>query len=307
MRPFRFAVHTWIAPTMSAWRERAHKAEDLGYSALFVTDHVGTQFGPLVAATVAAETTTTLHVGTLVLNNDFRNPVVLAKEIASLGLAAEGRVEVGFGAGWLPGDYSETGIGFDEASVRVRRLGESLNIMKTLWSTGSVTFAGDHYQTDEARCEPRPVSPPRVIVGGGSKGVLTLAAQTADIVGFYTSMAAGRPGGDVSGSPAIAAHFERCLSWVREAAGDRLESIELQIAPFVTMLVGSRRAAIRSATMLGFDGEAALDLPIVLIGSEDEICERLDERREKWGFSHVVVPSDSMETFAPIVARMAGR
>ena len=86
---------------MSQWRERARAAEGLGYSALYVTDHFDAQWGPLVAATVAAEATTTLHVGTLVLNNGLRNPVVLAKEIASLGLAAEGRVEVGLGAGWL--------------------------------------------------------------------------------------------------------------------------------------------------------------------------------------------------------------
>ena len=178
--------------------------------------------------------------------------------------------------------------------------------MKTLWRNGSATFAGEHYQIDEAQCEPRPVSPPQVIVGGGSKGSCP-PPKTADVVGFYTSLAAGRAEGDIGTSPAIAAHFERCVRWVSEAAGDRLESIELQIAPFVTMLVGSRRAAIRSATMLGFDGEAALDLPIVLIGSEDEICERLDERRGRWGFSHVVVPSDSMEAFASIVARMAGR
>src|ERR1019366_5695239 len=139
MLPFRFALHSSVAPTMSAWRDRARMAEEFGYSALYVTDHFDAQFGPLVAATVAAEATTTLRVGTLVFNNDLRNPVVLAKEIASLGLAAEGRIEVGLGAGWLRSDYEETGIEYDNPGVRVERLAESLTIMRALWKEGEAT------------------------------------------------------------------------------------------------------------------------------------------------------------------------
>ena len=305
MLPFRFAVHSSIAPTMAAWRDHARLAEDSGYSALYVTDHFDAQFGPLVATTVAAEATTSLHVGTLVLNNDLRNPVVLAKEIASLGLAAEGRIEVGLGAGWLRSDYEETGIDYDDPGTRVDRLAESLTIMKSLWSEDETTFAGRYYKVVGARCNPRPASPPRVIVGGGSKRILTVAAEQADIVGVNTSLASGEKGGDLA-SQATFDHYDRCLAWVRDAAGDRFGSLELQIAAFAVMVVGSRRAAARSATMLGFDGETALDLPIVLIGTVDELCERLVERRERWGFSTVVVPGDAMETFAPVVARLAG-
>src|SRR5271156_3938835 len=121
MLPFRFALHTSVAPTMPAGGGRARRAEDLGYSALYVTDHFDAQFGPLVAMTVAAEATESLHVGTLVLNNDLRNPVVLAKEIATLALAAEGRIEIGLGAGWLRTDYEEAGVAYDEPGVRVGR------------------------------------------------------------------------------------------------------------------------------------------------------------------------------------------
>ena len=123
--------------------------------------------------------------GTLVLNNDFRNPVVLAKEIATLGLAAEGRVEVGLGAGWLRSDYEETGITYDDPGVRVDRLAESLTVLKALWGEGETTFEGTHYTVRSARCEPRPATPPRIIVGGGSKRVLTVAAKNADIVNTY--------------------------------------------------------------------------------------------------------------------------
>ncbi len=305
MLPFRFAVHSSIAPTMAAWRDHARLAEELGYSALYVTDHFDAQFGPLVAATVAAEATTSLHVGTLVLNNDLRNPVVLAKEIASLGLAAEGRIEVGLGAGWLRSDYEETGIHYDDPGARVDRLAESLIIMKSLWSQDETTFAGRYYEVSHARCDPRPASPPRVIVGGGSRRVLTVAAEQADIVGVTRSMASGEKGGAL-GSETTLGHYERCLAWVREASGDRFGSLELQIAAFAVVVVGSSRAAARTATMLGFDGEAALDLPIVLIGTVDDLCERLVERRQRWGFSNVVVPDEAMEAFAPVVARLAG-
>ena len=305
MLPFRFSVLSSTTPTMTAWRDHARLAEGSGYSALYVTDHLDNQFGPLVAATVAAEATTSLHVGTLVLNNDLRNPVVLAKEFATLGLAAEGRVEVGFGAGWLRSDYAQAGIEYDDPATRVDRLAESVAVMKSLWSNEETTFAGKHYTVAGARCDPRPTTPPRVMVGGGSKRILTVAAKQADIVGVNTSLASGVKGGDLATSATLD-HYDRCLAWVRDAAGDRFGSLELQIAAFAIMVVDSRRAAERTAMMLGFDGEAALDLPIVLIGSVDELCERLIERRQRWGFSNIVVPGEALEAFAPVVARLAG-
>jgi len=303
MLPFRFALQTSVAPTMSAWRDRARKAEELGYSSLYVTDHLDNQFGALVAATVAAEATRTLHIGTLVMNNDLRNPVVLAKEIASLGLAAEGRVEVGLGAGWLRSDYEASGFEYFKASLRIERLAESIMIMRELWSEGEATFEGYHYTVRGARCVPRPAAQPKVIVGGGGNRILTVAAEQADIVNV--SLPSGEKSGDAA-SKATIDHFDRCVNLVRAAAGDRFGSIELQIAVFAVMVVSSRRAAVRSATMLGFAGEEALDLPVLLIGSEDELCERLIERSERWGFSNVVVPGESMEVFSPIVSRLAG-
>jgi len=305
MHPFRFSLHSAVATSMTAWRERARSAEGLGYSAIYVTDHFDTQFGPLVAMAIAAEATKTLHVGTLVLNNDLRNPVVLAKEIATLGLAAEGRIEIGLGAGWLRSDYHETGIEQDEPRVRIDRLAESLAIMKSLWSDEETNFEGVHYTVRGARCEPRPDSSPTIIVGGGSRRILALAAQQAHTVGVNTSLASGQKGDDIAGQ-ATFDHYDRCLGWVRDAAGDRFASLEIQIAAVAAMIVDTRRAALRSAKMLGFPGDDALDLPVLLIGTPDELCERLIERRQRWGFSNVVVPDHAMESFAPIVARLAG-
>lgn len=303
MHPFRFGLHASAAPDMAAWRGLARAGEALGYSTLYVTDHLDSQFGPLVAMAVAAEATPSLRVGTLVLNNDLRNPVVLAKEIATLGLAAEGRVEVGFGAGWLRSDYGAAGIGRDGPGSRTTRLSESLAIMKTLWRDGQVTFQGEHYTVADARCDPRPASPPRVIVGGGSERVLTVAAREADVVN--TSLAVVGKGDRVA-AEATVDHFDRCLGWVRDAAGDRFDQLELQVRVSSVVAAASRRAATRAATLLGFPGEEALGLPVLLIGTVDEMCERLLERRERWGFSNVVVPADALDTFAPVVARLAG-
>jgi probable F420-dependent oxidoreductase len=305
MTPFRFGVYSAVSPTMSAWRDQARQAEDLGYSSLYLSDHLDAQFGPLVAMTVAAEATSTLHVGSFVLNNDFRHPVVLAKEIATLGLAAEGRVEVGLGAGWSRSDYEQAGLRFDELPVRVDRLAESLTVMKALWSEGKATFAGKHYTVEDARCDPRPASPPRVMVGGGSKRLLTLAAREADTVGINASLSVGDKGADAT-SQATLDRYDRCLTWIREAAPERFDSIEFQIVAFATRIVASQRAAARTATMLGLPGEDALDLPIVLIGTADELCERLRQRRERWGFTNIVVPAEAMESFAPVVAQLAG-
>src|ERR1700683_4040556 len=146
MVPFRFGVQLSKADSGPSWRAAATKVEDLGYSTLFIPDHFNDQFGPLVALTVAAEVTTTLRVGSLVFGNDYRHPIVLAKEIATLDLFSEGRVEFGLGAGWMTSDYEQSGITADTAGIRISRMAESLKIMKSLWSTGETTVSGEHYQ-----------------------------------------------------------------------------------------------------------------------------------------------------------------
>ena len=118
--PFRFGVQLSAADSGARWRATARKIEDLGYSTLFVPDHFDGQFGPLVALTVAAEATSTLRVGSLVFGNDYRHPIVLAKEVATLDLLSEGRFEFGLGAGWLSSDYQLAGMEIGRASCRER-------------------------------------------------------------------------------------------------------------------------------------------------------------------------------------------
>ena len=157
MKPFRFAVQTNGAPDAATWRERARRAEALGYSTLYVPDHFTDQWGPLVALTVAAEATTTLRVGALVFDNDYRHPVVLAKEAATLDLVSGGRLELGLGAGWMRTDYEQSGIAYDEPGVRVDRLEEALHIYRSLWR-GETSFTGTHYRIDGAVGLPAPTS-----------------------------------------------------------------------------------------------------------------------------------------------------
>src|SRR5687768_3494767 len=174
--------------------------------------------------TIAAEATSTLNVGALVLDNDYRHPVVLAKEIATLDLATGGRVEFGIGAGWMKSDYDESGIAYDTPGERIERMVEGLAVMKQLWREGSATLDGKHYTINNAQGLPRPASSngPKIVIGGGGKKVLSIAAREADIIGVNPNLSAGYVGPEVAES-AKATYYRDRLRWIREAAGDRFD------------------------------------------------------------------------------------
>jgi probable F420-dependent oxidoreductase len=308
MRPFRFAVQVSKASDGKAWRALARQVEDLGYSTLFIADHFGDQWAPLVGLTVAAEATTTLRVGSLVFDNDFRHPVELAKEIATLDLASAGRVEFGLGAGWLKTDYEEAGIPYDRPGVRIERMVEGLAIMKDLWREGSSTRSGTHYTVSGAQGLPRPHTPggPPIIIGGGGRRVLSVAAREADIVGFNPSLAAGAVSPEVALS-ALAERYTERVGWVREAAGERFDQLEFQVLTFFVQVVPNRDEVLANmAPLFGVTVDQAADMPMVLLGTVDEICETLLRRREEFGFSYWVMHEAEMEAMAPVVARLAG-
>ncbi len=308
MAPFRFGVQLSNASSGQAWRDLARAVEGLGYSSLFIPDHFEDQLGPLVALTVAAEATTGLKVGSLVFGNDYRHPIVLAKEVATLDLLSEGRVEFGLGAGWMTTDYQQSGIPSDPPGVRIGRMAESLAIMKSLWSTGSCTFAGEHYTINGATGAPLPHRRPHppIIIGGGGRRVLGIAAREADIVGVNPSLAAGYVGPEVL-ETTTAEYYDQRIAWIREAAGDRFADLELQVLTFLVQIVPDRdEATERLAQMMGVTSEQVDGSPIALIGTVEQIIERLVERRERFGFSYVVVHEAEMEDFAPVVAALAG-
>jgi probable F420-dependent oxidoreductase len=271
-------------------------------------DHLGEQWAPLVALTVAAEATTTLRVGTLVLDNDFRHPVILAKEAATLDLLSEGRLELGLGAGWMRDDYDQSGIAYDPPAARVERLGEAIGILKDMWGDGRCDHQGAHYNVTGAPAFPSPHRRPGplLLVGGGSRKVLGLAGREADIVGVNPRLTEGFYGPKTIASAAPEYYDER-VAWVREAAGDRFDSIEIQSLTFFVQVVPNGAELIeKMAPTIGMTPEQAAESPAGLVGSVDELVATLERRRRRWSMNYWVVHQGEMEAFAPVVARLAG-
>src|SRR5437899_7108886 len=145
MKPFRFGVNVWRATSRAEGVEKARKLENLGYAVLTVPDHLADLVAPLPALVSAAEATTRLRVGTHVLNNDLRHPVLVAREAATVDLLTDGRFQLGLGAGHMQSEYDQAGLDFDAAGTRVARLAEAVTIIKGLFTGVPVTFAGQHY------------------------------------------------------------------------------------------------------------------------------------------------------------------
>lgn len=309
LRPFRFGVQLSSATGAAAWRDRARRAEDLGYSTVWMPDHFDDQWGPMVGLTAVAAATSTVRIGALVFDNDYRHPGVVAKEMATLDIVSEGRVEFGIGAGWLRSDYDEMGLAYDAPAVRIDRLEEAVRVIKALWSGERTDLDGHHYRLRQARGRPRPVQQPHppILIAGGGRRVLGLAAREADIVGFNMNLASGWVGPEAARS-AVAERFRERVRWVREAAGGRLEHLEFHCNASFCM-VGADRDAMAAAMAPGFGitADEALAVPVALVGSVEQICASLEERREQYGFSYWGIPGDACEAFGPVVNRMAGR
>lgn len=303
----RFGAIAKNAPHVSAWQEFARRVEGYGYSSLLVGDHIRNQWGPLVGLTSAAEATTSLVLGMNVLNNDFRNPVVLAQEIATLDVVSGGRVEVGLGAGYSPADYHATGIPLEPAATRVARLSEAVRIMKQFWGAGLVDFEGEFFAIRGAQGFPRTVSAPwpRLCIGGAGKRLLHLAAREADIVNISPSFARGALD-RTSLERATTAAFKQKVDIVREAAGSRFDQLELHLS-ILWVGVGNRAARQMYALTREFGlSEAQVDdLPVALIGSEGQIREKVQRLHEELGVSYFSI-SDPF-AFAPVVGRIAGQ
>jgi probable F420-dependent oxidoreductase len=308
-RTFRFGVTAPSASSAREYREVARKAEGLGYSTLYVPDHfVDHPFGPFPAMAMAAEATSTLRVGSLVLGNDYRHPVVLARDAATLDLLSDGRLELGLGAGWMTVDYEKAGIRLDPAGVRIARLAEAIAIVKGLTAEGPFSFAGEHYTITELDGMPKPVQRPLpLVIGGGGKKVLTLAAKEADIIGINGNLRSGTPGAPDQAPNMNPASTDEKLAWVRDVSGDRYPDIEIQaFAGFVHFT--DDRAGMATAMAPAFDTtpDEVLDSPVGLVGTVESMIETLERRRERWDMTYHVVGAEHLDQFAPVVARLAG-
>ena len=307
--PFRFTIQCSSSPSadVGSWPALARKVEDLGYAALTVADHLDDQLAPVPALMAAADATTTLRVGALVFCNDYRHPVVLAKEAATLDVLSGGRLDLGIGAGWMTTDYEQSGIALDPAAVRVDRLTEAVTIVKGLFGEGPFSFSGKHYSITDLDGLPKPVQRPHppIIIGGGGRRVLELAAREADIVGINVDLRAGRI--DESAGPnATVAATDQKLVWVRHAAGERFADLELQVRVHLAVITDDRETMAKQlAPGLGLTPEQALLSPHALAGTVEQIVDPLVERRERWGISTIGLSADAIEPFAPIVSKLA--
>jgi len=321
--PFRFGWQAYNATSASDWRDKARRAEALGYSSFMLADHyIGP--GPALSATnhpvqsiaavpaiaVAAEATSTIKVGARVMCIDYRNPAVLVKEMATLDFFSEGRLELGLGAGWLQGEYEAMGVAWDAAGARVSRLADVVQMAKLLMADGEVDFVGrDGTGVRAVGFEglPKPVQRPHppIMIGGGSKRVLSLAGREAQIVSFNFDNSSGKIGPGVPTSDAEAT--DQKVAWVREAAGERFDELELEIGAYFTFVTDQGQATAEAmAPRMGLSVEQMMSHPHALIGSVDAICDELQRRRERYGISYITVGDTVADAFAPVVARLSG-
>src|SRR5215472_7010538 len=153
--PFRFGVVAATAGTGDEWADKARRVESLGFATLVTPDRVQHTLSPLPALAAAAAATRSLRVGTYVLANDFRNPVLLAKDAATLDVLSRGRFELGLGSGIpMPEDNQMLGIPFDSGRVRIDRLAESVSLVKRLWAGERATAPGPSYAAADAAITP---------------------------------------------------------------------------------------------------------------------------------------------------------
>jgi probable F420-dependent oxidoreductase len=309
MKPFRFGVSVRTAGVAADWISLVRKVEDLGYSTLNLPDHLTERLAPLPALAAAATATTRLRVGTLVLNNDFRHPVLVAREAATVDALSEGRFELGLGAGYVKSECDEAGLRFDRGGIRVERLAEAVAIVKGLFAGDAVTFAGQHYQVSAHTIHPLPAQRPRppILIGGNGPRLLRLAAAEADIVGLSgITFARGGVAPDVSGFRAAA--VDERVRLLRDAAGGRFDDLELSVL-IQRVIVTEDRDGAAEELARRWPALSAADIlasPFVLIGTIDEIVAQLSARRARWGISYCVVFESAIDAFAPIVDRLTG-
>jgi probable F420-dependent oxidoreductase len=319
-RPFRFGLQSYAADTPQQWRDQARRAEAAGFGTFSVADHVIGP-GPALSATnhpvqnlaaipamaVAMEATSTIRVGARVLCVDYRQPVVLAKELATLDFFSEGRLELGLGAGWLQGEYEAMGVPWQRAGIRLDRFEETLRLIRAHFGPGLVDVQGDHVQAKDFEGLPKPAKGmPPIMIGGGARRVLGIAGREADIVSLNFDNSSGKIGPAGVGSSTAELTAQK-IEWIRDGAGDRFADLELEIGGYFTVVTDQREATLaKMAPMFALSPEQLAEHPHALIGSVGSICEQLVERRQRYGISYITFGASVIDAVTPIVERLAG-
>jgi probable F420-dependent oxidoreductase len=321
-RPFRFGVQAFSGATAGEWFDTVRRAEEAGYSTLFSSDHYfgpgaisdatghrPVDLAPLTSIAMAAARTSSLRVGCRVFACDFHHPVVLAKEMATLDVLSEGRLEVGLGAGWVRDEYDGLGIAMASPAVRIAKLGEFVDVLRAHWAGEQMAVDGEHVHVTGFAGRPVPVQQPGppIMIGGGAPKILGLAGRLADIVSINFNNASGKLGSASVMSSGADETAEK-IGWIQAGAGDRFDQLELEIGAYF-VAVGNE-ASSQLEAMAGRFGVAPGEFashPHALFGTVDQIRDVLIERREKYGVSYITVAQRNLDEFAPVVAALAGR
>ena len=309
----RFGVVNESVLGGSAWLDHVRRVEDVGIDVFLVRDHFsagayGQQLAPFSALAAAAAVTARLNVGTLVLANDFRHPVIVAHEAASLHHLSGGRFELGLGAGWYQPEYEAAGIPFEPPRQRIDRLEEALTVIGGLLDGGRVDHLGASYQVTGLDLDvlPRHQGPPRLLVGAGGPRMLGVAARHADTVGLLPAPIKNSEDRE-DPRDLLPAALDQKIAVLRTKAGDRFPALEL--SAFVTIRLSDHRRADTEALITrrgwsGIDVNAVWQMPTILVGSVAQIREDLEARRERFGLSYLVTSDRALPALSEIIASL---
>ncbi len=319
-RPFRFGVQSFNADSGEEWADQSRQAESLGYSAFHLADHI-LGAGPALeranhpvqnlaaipAMAYAAAVTSTINIGCRVFCIDYHNPVVLIKSAMTIDKLSNGRLEFGLGAGWIKEEYAALGLQMDEPAVRIDRLADVIEGVKAFRGDGVIELSNDTLNWKDFTGDPKPVGPAPIMIGGGSPRILRLAGREADIVSLNFNNRSGMIGPD-GVQLSSEQETQKKIGWIKQGAGERFADLEIEIGAYFTFVMDDPSPVLgQFAQMFGLSEEDMAKHPHALFGSVDAICDELERRRELHGISYITVGKDNMESFAPVVERLAGR
>ena len=308
MRPFRFGLSIGGTSGRDDFVATVHKAEASGFDVISSADHIGRRLAVLPMLAAAAEISS-LRISPMVMANDYRHPVVLAKDTATIDVLSGGRFELGIGTGWIEEQYNAAGIRYDPPRVRVDRFEEAIAVIKGCWSAEPFSFVGEHYQLDQVSC-PRPIQQPHppLLIAGAGRRMLRLAGREANIAGI-APLTRGIAGFEEFGS-AVATSGDRIdaqLEWIGETAGERFDEIELSVmAHHVEVTLDIDDAVARLAGETDTTQDQVRDSLHMLIGPVESLVETLLDHRERYGISYIVFLGVDLEAISPVVEQLAG-
>ena len=319
-RPFRFGFQTFNAEGAKDWADQAKKAEDLGYSAFHLADHIlgagpalekanhpEQNMAAIPAMAYAAAVTKEIKIGCRVFCVDYHLPIVLIKSAMTINMLSEGRLEFGIGAGWISEEYKALGIKMDEPKKRIDRMGDVIQGLKAFCSEGPADISNETLEWSGFSGIPKPKRRPPIMIGGGSPRVLRLAGKEADIVSLNFNNRSGAIGPD-GVSLSTAEQTQKKIRWIKEGAGDRFEDLEIEIGAYFTFVTDNPAPIVGEfSKIFGMPEDQMKKHPHALFGSAEEICDELERRREIFGISYVTVGTDNLESFAPVVKKLTGK